>query len=400
MRLRETFPATCWLLRQAKRRIIFWPVISLLIICATLFTLLRIDAYLFRWKAERLLRTCESLQLTQPDTGTAYRELRQFGEVHRPTDFQRPPRFGEPPVYSYNPNTPKIMYSLSIAPCWETVVFGLMKRGHYSLGTAIVRIAGLAGDRGGFLNVRVSIGRDDLYATSFTASSVASNPEPGEVVVRTSGDERFSFGPSRRNLDLAYQRPSGCYGCVALWVTYAANASPATIHDAFNLDLHCFTSMHACMQPNEMMPRLWEEQRLAVQVPRVPLCSPYWLTRAGRERMDIALARVVSIRAPREHEDSGWEVRLSPMEMLQGDKKKMQEPVRFWTDPPETWKFPPPDVMPVKDLRPGVEVLALRGGSADWLCQLIIPSKQNIALVKDSIKRYKAEFGSEPSPIP
>ena len=298
------FPTLTWLWRNIKSGRL--PLIALTILLALFLPIvvaLHVDAYLLRYRSERLLGDMQSVELRKTTFAEAQRMFQKWGVTVGEQD-------------KCDGNNCTLMVDLSgfivphVVPHLGPRAALIVERGRLLVGTRLalirawVRIRrGVVWDKGVsvFVEAPPENHRDRmLWGGASTVSrfytSTVERPEVAMQDTLIHSDYLVGQGMRYANEDT----PQFLVEVPAIWAEFTPYADPADVRRLMQFNLACLTSWRSCRTGAELMPAAWaqylEDRPRLTKALESHQCTPQTLESLGRDAENAAIVRVIANR--------------------------------------------------------------------------------------------------------
>jgi len=185
----------------------------------------------------------------------------------------------------------------------------------------------MLGGRWARINASLSVADGVIWGKAF---SVEVEVPPGKGTDHSYDEQRYAligrsesaprFWPNAMHPNYLIGKPSGCEGCMAVWVRFTPYADPADVQRLMDFDLSCLTRWPACREERDIMPAAWKEHTVE-EGARIPDCDTP-LAALGRDSENAAVVDVISSHTENR---AGETVRVAKVRLVRRLKG-----ARFW----------------------------------------------------------------------
>jgi hypothetical protein len=355
-------------MRQTRKilRVSGWVIAGLCVVVLIPAFAIRVDHYLLRRDAERLLADLKSLEMRKSTYQDARRVIDRWDDnMHQ-----------EGPCQQY----------------WCDVQIGLSDFSvrHYMLFRShhwLVRVHQLLGGRPaliyGFIRVRNNV----VWGKGIRADIAIAVPDQdgGQFYFTVIGSaESGSPVGSPLHPEYGVHSPSGCTGCTSTHVVFSPYADPADVRRLMNINFSCLTRWRLCQTTANIVPTAWNEsmaEKRPEQNAPQKTCPPEMIRFRSRESIHVAIGEVSRTEVSdgygrvlvRLKDDlKPWSLRYRPaledyaFSELLPMKKKLGDHVVFFRFPNRTDIGDPYDACELLPATPENIEIVQRGIAEDW----------------------------------
>jgi len=224
--------------RFSRLRRILWVVIVFALVSVAIFAaFIQIQQRILRRRAEHLLADIRGIELrksTWPDAQKIFTRWGAWGH------------------YEGDCTERSCTYEIELTAFWFPGPYEML------------------GGRWTRINASLSVVDGVIWGKAF---SVELEVPPGKGADHSYDDQRYAligrsesvagFWPGAPNVmhpNYLIGKPSGCEGCMAVWVRFTPYADPADVQRLMDFDLSCLTRRPACRDEGDIMPTAWKER--------------------------------------------------------------------------------------------------------------------------------------------
>ncbi len=354
-------------------------------VVALLFVLVQFQQYLLRWRAERLLSDIRTIQMGKSTWADAQQLMYRWGKWGR---------------YEGTCAAERCSYQIELDERLSSSLVGCCRK--------LLVIYYIFGGRDAAVVARFDVIQGQIWAKDFVlVMGVFEGTLPDddrEYMLSGSATTRWRVRDFRwqnpRHPEYVVDRPDACTGgCEEINARYTPFADPVEVNQLMSFSLDCITRLVTCRHREDIMPsvsRQMAEEKLQFDAALKAGYRPYdWCVSdpafLGRDRANVALARVVAITQNEYEEEGRFDLHLELVSRLKrasfwkegtvretNVSRVIVDPVRQGSQPAQLGQtlllaFETPTMAesrPYLDLTP---------------CDLLLPTPENLTAVKRGI---------------
>jgi hypothetical protein len=292
-------------------------IIAVLSPTVCLITVVRIQQYVLRWRAERLLTDIRQIQMGKSTWADAQRLMNRWGKWGlyegscdaRSCDYEIMLQDASHafPVYFQTEKSLETRAKGHEYPDWQLRLYSL-------LGGRPAQIYAETKTRNGIIWTKSF----DVMIANWRKIDPGSTPYFDPLVGMAEGVTHLhDFSPDHPE----YWIDTGqCSGCVLVWTEFTPQTDAETLKKLLDINLSCLTRLNRCQREREIMPaafaiakaeevrpQSWKLNDFSCKIP---------LELAVRDARYVAIAEVVSIRAVKNSEETVWVATFQSIQSL------------------------------------------------------------------------------------
>ncbi len=273
--------------------------IAILAPVVCLIAIVRIQQYILRWRAERLLADIRQIQMGKSTWADAQRLMYRWG------------KWG---MWEGECSSKKCDYQIAMEDFCHAFPIHIfpqaeireearpycaaLYRPYYLLGGRFASIVARVGVKNGIIWTKSYSAAIDTFTRSPDSKESISYVLIGDAIGMTSF--RFDYRPRLfKHPEYFVGRPSGCESRDDLYAHFSPFADPAIVDQLLDFNLACLTQLLACKYASELMPSVWRlynqpdsnERQIKEEQP---------LEIAARDNYFVAIAEVTAVRSSQE----------------------------------------------------------------------------------------------------
>ena len=383
--------------------------LAVLAIVFSLFAFVRIQQYVLRWRAERLLADIREIQMGKSTWADAQRLMHRWGNWGRwqgacnPVDCE------------YQIAMEDVSHALPIS-FWTESGFETRVEGH-EYARWQLRSYSILGGRVSQVYATFHVKKDIVWTKSYTVLTSRNSWERGaydELVGDAEGTTHFT---PQDDFPLLAQHPEysiraagpceGCHDgactiCEMIRASFTPFVDTGVVTQLFDFNLSCISSWHECEEPREIIPSAWRiyiaEQKEFERSPRTVDVRDWRscnlpVEMIGRDYRYALQVEAVSVKTSKDGQFTRYEVQLCGLSGVKNNPSfkpgLLKEPLVGWSD------TIPPGGNGIAQLKPGSRMIFLFNGPLDeWgvipfygACSYVPDTPENRSAIERGIAR-------------